>query len=54
VTEVESVDLEALRPYIAFADLEKAIRAYVKANKGSRPLKGVRIYQDVVTNYGRR
>lgn len=54
VTDAEAVDLEALRPYLLQADIEKAIRQFIRVNKGSRPLKGVRIYQDVVTNYGRR
>jgi phage-related minor tail protein len=42
------VDLDALRPYFAEADVEKAIRRYVSFNKGDRPLKGVSIFP--VTN----
>jgi hypothetical protein len=37
------LDLEALRPYLAPADLEKAMRGYIKA--GGRTLKGARIYE---------
>lgn len=37
------LDLEAIRPYLAPADVDKAIRAYVKA--GKRELKGVRIFE---------
>lgn len=44
ITELPKIDLEALRPYLPRADLEKAIRAFVKVNKGDRPLVGVRIY----------
>lgn len=38
------IDLEALRPYFAEADVEKAIRRYVAINKDSKPLRGVSIY----------
>lgn len=38
------IDLEALRPYLALADIEKAVRALIKS--GGRELKGVVIFQD--------
>lgn len=37
------IDLEAIRPYLAPADVDKAIRGFVKA--GKRELKGVRIFE---------
>ena len=39
-----TLDLEALRPYLTQADLEKACRAFVRA--GGRKLAGSRIYED--------
>ena len=43
ITDRAQLDLEALRPYFAIADLEKAIRAFVKA--GGRELRGARIFE---------
>ena len=37
------IDLEAIRPYLAPADVDKAIRAFVKA--GKRELRGVKIFE---------
>ncbi len=41
-----SIDLEALRPYLALADIEKAVRAFIKA--GGRELRGTTIYETTV------
>lgn len=38
-----ALDLEALRPYLALADLEKALRGAIKA--GVREIKGARIFE---------
>jgi len=43
LTDRAQLDLEALRPYFAIADLEKSIRAFVKA--GGRELRGARIFE---------
>lgn len=43
ITDKGALDLEALRPYLAPADLEKAVRGFVRA--GGRELKGARIFQ---------
>lgn len=43
IVEREKLDLEALRPHFATADLEKALRAAVKA--GARSIAGARIYE---------
>ena len=45
IDRLEDVDLNLLKPYFARGDIEKAIRRYVAANKGSRPLRGVSIFQ---------
>ncbi|MBR0693611.1 hypothetical protein [Bradyrhizobium lablabi] len=44
ITELAAVDLEALRSHISRADIEKAIRAYVRIHKDTAPLTGVRIF----------
>jgi hypothetical protein len=46
-----TINLEALRPYLATADLEKAVRAYINANKPSAgqdfaQIAGVTIYAE--------
>jgi hypothetical protein len=38
------IDLDALRPYLTQADVEKAIRRYVGIHKNDRPLRGVSIF----------
>lgn len=43
VVDWDAVPLDVLRPYIARADIEKAIRAFVRA--GHRELKGVRVFE---------
>lgn len=43
----DKLDLEALRPFFPDAALDDAIRAFIKA--GRRTLKGVEIYEDIVT-----
>ena len=40
----DTIDLEKLRPHIATADLEKALRAYIKA--GNRKIEGAVIFED--------
>lgn len=45
------IDLEALRPYLAPADVEKAIGKFVAINKDKRPLAGVTIYSDTKPNF---
>lgn len=45
------VDLDALRPYLAPADVEKAIGKFVAINKNSRPLAGVKIWSDTKPNF---
>lgn len=51
ITEFAKIDLEALRPYLPRADLEKSIRAFVRTNKGGRPLAGVRIFDAGKANF---
>ena len=49
ITNIAEVDLEALRPYLLRADIEKAINTAVRV--GVRDLKGVRIFEDVKTTF---
>ena len=43
----DAIDLEALRPYFTEADIEKALRAYIKT--GAREIKGAVIFEDQVS-----
>lgn len=47
--DATAIPLEPLRPYIPRADLEKAIRSFVRM--GGRELAGVRIYEDVRASF---
>lgn len=42
-------DAAKIWPFIAEADLQKAVNAFVKINKGEQKLKGVNIYEDTKT-----
>jgi len=42
-----TLDLESLRPHLATAALEQAVRSYIKA--GGRSLRGVRIFENTQT-----
>lgn len=44
VLDIHDVDLGTLRPHLAIAAVEQAIRSFVKA--GGRDLKGVRIFEE--------
>ena len=43
----ETVDLEALRPYIALAAIEAAMRGFIRA--GGREIRGARIFENTET-----
>lgn len=43
----DKIDLEALRPYLATADIEKAVRGAIKA--GARSIRGVTIFENTST-----
>jgi hypothetical protein len=43
----DTLDLETLRPYFVIADLEKAVRAFIRA--GGRHCRGVNIYETAET-----
>lgn len=43
----ETIDLQKLRPYLAVADIEKAVRLYIRA--GGRDLIGCRIFENTRT-----
>lgn len=46
ITDYEALDLNQLRHHFARADVEKALRAFVKVHRDTKPLSGVRIYAD--------
>ena len=45
----DALDLSQLRDSFTVADIEKAIRAHVRKHKNTRPLKGVKIFEDTKT-----
>lgn len=51
ILELAKVPLELLRPYLPRADIEKALRAYVKFNKDAAPVPGVRIFQNETASF---
>lgn len=51
VDDWSKLDLETLRPYIAQGDLEKAVRAFVRTHKNTKPLAGVRIFEGASASF---
>lgn len=51
ITDASKVDLNKLRPHFGIADIEKAMRAYVKAHRDTAPLAGVEIFPDTRTQF---
>lgn len=49
-----SLDLELLRPYLAEADLIKAVNAYIKANPSTQTFAGAALDDDYTLKVGRR
>lgn len=46
ITDAAKIDLNKLRPHFTIADIEKAIRAHVRANRDTVQLAGIEIYLD--------
>lgn len=53
IDDYDAVDLNTLRPYLARADVEKAIRSMVRIQKGGTRLAGVTVYEDVKSTFRR-
>lgn len=51
IADVSKVDLNKLRPHFGIADIEKALRSYVKAHRDTSPLAGVEIFPDTKTQF---
>ncbi|RWC91691.1 MAG: hypothetical protein EOS72_03280 [Mesorhizobium sp.] len=51
VEDWQKVNVAELRDQFSVAEIEKAIRAHVKRFKNTRPLAGVRIFQDEKTRF---
>lgn len=47
ITDTTKIDLNALRDFIKPDAIEAALRAFVKINKGTRQIAGVRIFEDM-------
>lgn len=46
ITDLDAVNLNALREYIPLPDIEKAVRRFVGVHKATRKLDGIRIYRE--------
>jgi hypothetical protein len=51
ITDTAKIDLNELRPFFGIAEIEKALRGYVKAHRDTRPLAGVEIYPDTKAQF---
>lgn len=53
IADYDAIDLNKLRPFLARADVEKAIRSMVRIQKGSTQLPGVEVFEDVKSTFRR-
>lgn len=51
IVDAGRIDLNQLRPHLSIADIEKAIRAFVRANRDTVKLPGVEIFPDNRTQF---
>lgn len=51
IVEAAKIDLNKLRAHFSLAEIEKAIRAHVRANRDTAPLAGVEIFPDSKTQF---
>lgn len=51
IVDASRLDLNKLRPFLGLADIEKALRGYVKANRDTAPLAGVEIYPETKAQF---
>lgn len=51
IEDFDAVDLNAIRHFIPREAIEQGLRAYVKIQKGSAKMNGVRFYEDVKTSF---
>lgn len=51
VEDWDAIDLRELRDSFTVAEIEKAIRGHVRKHKNTKPLKGVRFYQEAKTSF---
>lgn len=53
ITDYEKIPLDRLRPYFQRSEVEKAIRSFVRINKGASELAGVSFREDVKATFRR-
>ena len=53
IEDFDKLDLNAIRHFIPRDAIEQGLRAYVKIQKGSAKMDGVRFYEDVKTSFRR-
>lgn len=53
ITDYNAIDLNTLRPFLARADVEKAIRSVVRIQKGDTAIPGVEVFEDIKSTFRR-
>ena len=53
IADYNAIDLNLLRPFLARADVEKAIRSMVRIQKGDTALPGVEVFEDIKSTFRR-
>lgn len=51
IVDFDAIDLNALRAHFDVKAIDDAVKRFVKLNRNTRPLAGVRIVEDVRTNF---
>lgn len=51
IADVTKIPLDELRPYLGVDVIEKALRAFLRAHKGTRTLPGVEFFQETKTTF---
>lgn len=51
IVDASKIDLNALRPHFKIAEIEKAIRGHIRANRDTVKLFGVEIFPDTKTHF---
>jgi hypothetical protein len=54
ITDINKIDLNAIRSHFTVDAIEKAIRSVVKAQKGATKIEGVRVFEDDTATFRRR
>jgi len=51
IEDLGKIDLNMLRPFFTYDQMEMAVRKFVKANQDKRAIEGVRVYRDTTARF---